>query len=241
MPEVSDAELRTLVEYQVIGTPAEIRRKEKSLVSDNGKQRDQIRELKEGQPAEGSVLLSADDGKEYADYKKLGKPSEITTQLEAGVTATQALSSAKDRDSVVGFAKAAGLADVSVDTLLAIPGFKGAKFEVRKQKVKDGKGKETEVNVPYVTLAGEGQKAMKFSDAQEQVPAAKGLQLAGKGTDKPKGTEFVQQGADDKGGGKDGNVYDKIRTEAADEKKAAADKLKTAPSLEARFGMLPSP
>lgn len=241
MPEVSDAELRTLVEYQVIGTPAEIRRKEKSLVSDNGKQRDEIRELKEGQPAEGSVLLTADDGKEYDEYKKLGKPSEITTQLEKGATATQALSSQKSRDSVVGFAKAAGLADVAVDTLLAIPGLKGAKFEVRKQKVKDDKGKETEVNVPYVTLTGDGQKAMKFSDVQEQIPATKGLQLATKSTEKSKGTEFVQQGADDKGGGKDGSVYDKIRAVAADEKKAAEEKAKTAPSLEARLGMLPAP
>ena len=240
MPEISDAQYREYVEYGTIGSPDEIRRKAKSLVKDNGKQRDEIRELKDGQPSEGSVLLTAEDGKTFEEYKKLGKPSEITTQLETGATATQTLSSQKDRDSVVGFAKAAGLADVAVDTLLAIPGLKGAKFETRKQKGKDDKGKEVEVDVPYVTLAGENQKAMKFSDLQQEMPATKGLQLATKGTDAPKGTTFVQQGADDKGGQKDGTVYDRIRAVAAEKKKVTEDKLKTAPSLEQRLGMTPS-
>lgn len=240
MPEISDAQYREYVEYQTLGTVVEIRRKEKNLVSDNGKQRDEIRTLKEGQPAEGSVLLTADDGKEYDTYKKLGKPSDITTQLEAGQTAQSTLTSRDSRDSVVGFAKAAGLASTAVDALLAFPSLKDAKFEVRKHKVKDDKGKETEVEVPYVTLAGEGQKAMKFSDLQEQVPATKGLQLATKKGEEepPKGTQFVKQGSEEGGGG-DGSVYDRIRSVAAEKKKAATEKLAAAPSLETRFGMLP--
>lgn len=238
MPEISDAQYREYVEYQTLGTPGEIRKKRTDLESDNFNQREEIRQLKEDRPAEGSVLLSPEDGQTHEEYKKLGTPSEIATRLEAGQQALKSLNQRDTRDSVVSFAKAAGLADAAVDTLIAIPTLENAKFEVRKQKQTDDKGKETEVEVPYVTLAGEGQKAMKFTDAEAQIPAMKGLLRATGGDHKPTGTEFVQQSpqSDEKPASK----YEAIRNEEAAKKEARKKEADRATSVRERMGLTPA-
>jgi hypothetical protein len=115
------------------------------------------------------------------------------------------------------FVRKAALAEETVDTLLAaVP--VGTTFEVRKGKVKDGKGNEVDGEIPYLKLPGEGSQAMSFTDAKEKIPALKGLRSADPKA--PGGTqqiEFVQQGTD----GATTNVFDRIREEAKQRDEAA--------------------
>jgi hypothetical protein len=215
MPEISDAEYRQYLSYQQLGTPTEVSRKVSDLETDNKKQRDEIRVLKENAPEDGQMLVSKGDVEELTKYRELGKLDELKTGIEVGQKAAVELAAKEVREAAVQFAATAGLAPEAVDTLTAIPALKGAKFEVR--SVKNDKGDD--VNVAYVTLEGENQKAMKYEDAVERVPSLKGLRTATKEDDKS-GTKFGPQGGP--GGEKGGqeNVYAKIRKDAEDRKKA---------------------
>jgi hypothetical protein len=215
MPEISDAEYRQYLSYQQLGTPTEVSRKVSDLETDNKKQRDEIRVLKENAPEDGQMLVSKGDVEELTKYRELGKLDELKTGIEVGQKAAVELAAKEVREAAVQFAATAGLAPEAVDTLTAIPALKSAKFEVR--SVKNDKGDD--VNVAYVTLEGENQKAMKYEDAVERVPSLKGLRTATKEDDKS-GTKFGPQGGP--GGEKGGqeNVYAKIRKDAEDRKKA---------------------
>jgi len=127
---------------------------------------------------EGNVVVPKTDADELALYRALGKPDEVKTKLEKGDKDAAALALAETRTSATSFVKAAGLADTAVDALISMPQLAGAKFEVRTAKVDDGKGGQKDQPTAYLTLAGEGQTAMKFSDAEEKVPALKGLARA---------------------------------------------------------------
>lgn len=240
MPEISDADLRQFMDYQSIGTPTEIRKKRQELEDDNKSLRDERSELRKQVPAEGQVLLSEEDANEHAEYKKLGTVTEITDRLEQGDNAQRELSTTRTKEQVMSFAQAAGLAEEAVDTLMSLPALKDAKFEVRTKKGEDDK----EVQTPYITLAGEGEKAMSFSDAQEKVPVLKGLRAAapngdGKGDGEKPPVPFVKQSGDQKGKGEGENLYDKIRKTAEAKKETATKDASRADSVRQRMGVRP--
>lgn len=217
MPKISEAELMELARYRNLGSPAEVEKKVSNLEGDNRKQREEIRALKEAAPEEGQLMISEQDGKDLKSYQELGKPADVKTQLETGSKATEDLQTRTLTDSAAAFAKAAGLADEAVGTLIAIPDLKGAVFEVRKKK--NDKGEE--VNTPYLTLAGDGQAPLSFEDAKEKVSSLNGLRMASPDEPgKPPGTNFVPGGGGG-GGDKGGTVYDKIRADAEAAKKTA--------------------
>jgi hypothetical protein len=234
MPEISDAELRMFVRYQNFGTPDEVQKKIGDLEKDNGTQREEIRLFKEKLPKDNEVVLPKAKADLLPKYEKLGKPEEIEKQLTEGVQAKEDLTITKQKESALKFVRASGLSEDSVETLIAIPALKDAKFEVRKGKVRDRNGIEKDGDVGYITLAGDNQKAMTITDAREQVPALKGLATAGTQSTERKGTEFVQQGGGT--GTEGGTVYDRIRQQKA--AKPAEDTTKqTVKPIQERLGM----
>lgn len=233
MPEITDAELRQFTRYQSFGTPDEIQKKINDLEKDNHSQRDKLRAHEEKLPKDGQIVVAQSDADELAKFRELGKPEELKTVIETGGKAVKELADLKQHGAAADFVKAAGLADETVATLVAIPDLKDATFEVRKVKVKDDKGQEVEKDVAYVKLAGENQKAMTFEDAQKQVPALKGLRLATPTEEKP-GQNFVPQGGGENKS-KPGTVYDKIRKDREEAKKP--QEVKPGSSVEDRLGM----
>ena len=215
MPEISQMDLNQFQQFQALGMPpAEVAKKIKDLERDNKKQRDEIREMTEKVPKDGEVVVKKEDADNLTAYKELGEAKEIKDKLEAGEKAKTSLQNRETRDAAATFAKAAGLDDATVDTIVAIPAFEGAKFEVRKVKKDD---EETEV--AYVTLKGDGEKAMSFEDAADKVTALKGLKTA-EPEKKGGGKEFVQQTPSGKK--KPGeNVYDRVRRESKERKETA--------------------
>lgn len=239
MPEISDAELRQYVHYQNLGTPAEVQKKIDSLETDNKSQRDEIRRLKEAQVQDGHIVVPEDDAKLLAEYKELGKPKEIKDKIAAGEEAQGKLTLLSRKDAARNFVKVAGLAEDAIETLVAIPALAGAELEVREVKAKDSDEKEL---VPYIKLPNED-KAMTFAEAQEKVPALKGLrpaEPAGKDTGGP-GVKFINQGEPNTGGKPGETIYDKIRREAKEREEARQEQLKARPekSVEERLGMVP--
>lgn len=237
MPKITEGELQELVLYRTLGTHAVVTKKVNDLEKDNAKQRGEIRDLKAVAPKEGEVLLSKEDGVEFKAFKELGKAADVKTRLETGSAAEQKVEGLTVRAAALEYVKAAGLAESAVETIVALPDLKGAKFEVRKEKGKNDKGEEGDVSVPYLTLAGDGEKPMSFADLQEKVPALKGLRPAkdGETTDTTKGQEFIKQGTEEGGKGKS-SIYDRIRKDAADKKEAATKKTEGR-SVQDRMGM----
>lgn len=235
MPEITDSEMRQFLTYQNLGTPNEIQKKISDLETDNHAQREELRETRTKLPADGEVVVPKEDADLLPKFKELGDPDTVKSRLDEGETAKTRLVEVETKTAAAQFAKAAGLAEEAVDTLVELPALKGAKFEVRKSKQQEN-GKEVEAEVGYLTLPGDDQKAMSFTDAQGKIPALKGLRTAtpDKGADRT--VSFHQQGPDNKG--KTGTVYDQIREARASEKTAAEKGPQTKPINE-RLGMRP--
>jgi hypothetical protein len=235
MPEMTSAEITLLARYQNLGTPDEIQKQLKDRESDNGKQRDEIRVLKEKVPKDTEVVILKTEAALLDEYKPLGKPKDIQARFKAGDDAGEKAKLADQRTAATKFAKAVGLAEDSVEALVAFPALKDATFEVKKGKVRGADGIEVDGDIGYITLAGDGEKPMEFSAAQEKVAALKGLKTSS-GTPEPTGVVFPALGDGTKGAPK--NVYDKIRADA--EARTKADEKKPAPrSARDRLGMLP--
>lgn len=212
MPEMPQSEIDALGGFRFLaskygGTPQSIEKKITDLEQDNREQRVEINTLKEQLPKADHVVVPKAEIDKLAEYEAIGKPAEIKTKLETGQQTEQELRDIQTRTAAEKFAKAAGLADEAVDTLVAIPTLKNAKFEVRKGKVKNDKGAEVDGDVAYITLEGEGKTAMSFEKAVEAVPALKGLARATGGTP-PTGVLYVPQGGDGKGGNEKSTVVD---------------------------------
>ena len=229
--EITQSEHNQFLQFQALGTPGEVRKKLDDLLTDNGKQRDEIRDLKLLVPKDGEVVVKKADADLLTAYRELGEPKEIKGKLEKGEQAAVDAHAMKQRIAATAFAKAAGLAEESVETLVAIPALLEAKFEVKKGKVKDAKGVEVDGELGYITLGTKDAKPMTFVEAQDAVPALKGLRVATKDT-KPTGQPILPQGS---GNGAPGTtVYDKIR----EERKPKEDKSKpAATSVEDRLNM----
>ncbi len=205
MPEMSNEDIITYQRYKALGGVDEVSKKIKDLETDNHKQREDIRELTGKQPKADEVIIKKADADLLPKYVELGKPADIKGALDKGTKAAADLELSNTREMARSFAKAAGLAEESVETLIAIPALKGAKFEVKKGKVKDKAGVEQDGEIAFMTLPGDGQSALSLADAAEKVPALKGLRLAdAAGTT---GMPFVKQGAE--GGGSTSTLLEK--------------------------------
>lgn len=244
MPDLPQSEIDALGAFRFLankygGSPQSIEKKISDLEEDNRKYRQEVipplEEKAKKVPADGAVILTGDAAKEYTELTALGKLTEIQDKLKKGEEAQNKLAERNLRDSASRFAKAAGLADEAVDTLVAIPALQGATFAVKKGKVKDAKGQEVDGEIAYLTLPGDDAKELKFEDAKEQVPALKGLRNSTSTDGRRNGAPFVQQpaGGDDKGGK---TVYDRIREQRAPKAPTAEDK--KVPPIEQRLGMV---
>lgn len=200
MPDIAQSEVDALGAFKHLagkygGNVAGIEAKIDKLERDNATYRATITELEGKQPKDGQVIVSKQDADDLAAFRAINaKPADLQKIVEAGAEAQAKLANRELRDSLLGFVKAAGLHEETVDTLVAIPDLKGAKFEVKKGKIKDGKGNDVDGEIAYITLPGDNQTAMKFDDAKEKVPVLKGLRAAeATGTKTPVTKPFVPQ------------------------------------------------
>ena len=232
MPEISDGEYRLFVRYQMLGSPDEIGTKINDLETDNRKQRDEIRDLKEKELGDGQVAISSDDHKALEKYRALGTPKEVEGKLEAGTDATTRLAGLERKQEASAFVRAAGLAGETVDTLVALPELQGVSFVVE-----DGKDdSDKDVKIPKLSIKGENDsvEVLDMKAALERFPSLKGLRMA---TPQERGgQEFYQQGPGAAPGGE--NQFDRIRREAEEKKKQVEQRHEGTPSAQERLGMV---
>lgn len=178
MPEITDAELRTFVAYQQLGSPQEITKKIGDLEKDNHRYRQEEKPALEARlPKEGEVVVPKEKAAALESYEKLGKPEDLQkTVTEVEELRTKDAARTRE-DAFRGAAKAMGWPEETVATLLDMRSLDGAKIELKKEKGKDAKGAEVEMDVPYVTLAGDGAQPQKFSEFAANTPQLKGLKV----------------------------------------------------------------
>ena len=179
---MSDRDVQDLGAYRYLGsTPGELAKKIADLEKDNQKGRDKVKELEATAakvPAEGAVVLTGDDAAEYAAWKALDVKAADVGKIKTDNAALLEKDAASTRkDSFSDVAKAMRWPDDAVATLLDMNSLNGAVVEFKTEKVTGKDGKQEEVQVPYVTLAGEGQKAQKFSDLAATAPQFKGIRM----------------------------------------------------------------
>lgn len=188
MPEISEQDYRRFVRLDEIAGryngPEGITKKISDLETDVVKEREKRKEAEAKVPGDGSVVLTGDEAKAYPTLKELGalgSAEEIKGKLGRVDEVETKLKDRERRDAVSAAVKAQGWPEDTIDTLLDLRSLDGAAFEVKKETVKKD-GKESSVEVAYVTLAGEGQKAQKLSEFAEATPSLKGLKTAAGGT-----------------------------------------------------------
>lgn len=249
MPDIAQSEIDQLGGFKLIagqygGTAQGIQNKIRELEDDNRDLRQKNKALVDAQPKDGQVIISKEDQDELVAFRALGKPADVKKLLGEGETAAKELSTVKLRESAAKFAKAAGLHEETVDTLIAIPQLANATFETKKGKVKNKANLEVDGEIAYITLAGNGEKPMTLQELQEKVPAVKGLRMAEAGTQQTQGGQsFVPQGGGTGGDTKSGNVFERIRNEhaARNAPSQPANNTPAAPqpkSIEERLGMV---
>lgn len=238
MPEITDAEFRNFMRYQALGTPQDVEKKIADLESDNRDQREEIRTMKDTLPKEGEVVVKKTTADRLGKYEELGKPDEIEGKLKEGDEAKVKLAGRLQREAATSFADAVGLAEETVDTLVALPELQGATFTVVDGKVKNDKGEEVDGKIGKITVTvDDAETTLDFDAARERFPALKGLKMADP-NDKRPDKNFVQQGHDKSGGPAEGNLYDKIRESR--EKEAKEQEKTASKPLEERLGMASS-
>lgn len=153
--------------YRALGSPKAVKDKIDDLVKDNGRYRDRHREDQEkieaAAPKAGSVVLTKEQAAELAEYQKLGKPAEITSQVSDGAQAKARLQAIEKQKTVHEAAKLLGWQPSLAER---IRGIDAAVVELREVDIRDG-DKTTKGKVPYVTPAGENQKAVPLAEYVE--------------------------------------------------------------------------
>jgi hypothetical protein len=189
------------------------------LFGENYDLRESNRQLKQQVPADGNVVLSAEDAKKWKAFQDLGKEvKDIKSALEklpALETENQKLSK---RDNLRAVAALGYDFDVLEEQLGKFPN-----HELATKKIKNDKGEE--VSAPYITIDGKESSLDDF--AKENF--AKYLPVLKVNTETqpaPKGN-----GYDPKPSGNAGGFFDRIR-ESVKEKADAAPKV----DINARFG-----
>lgn len=181
MPEVTDAQLTEYHQYKAIApTPAEVTRKIEDAIKDNGKQRDEIRELKEKVktlPAEGAVVIPpGEEATTYAAWKALGlKPEDVAKVTKERDDLAVEKQTRERKDAFAKVAKLHGMPEDAAATMAGLLLFQGASFEFKPAKAKDKAGKDVDTEEVHVTLSGEGQKQQKFSELLGTAPELKGI------------------------------------------------------------------
>lgn len=234
MPEITAAEQREFIRYQMLGTPSDVEKKIHDLEADNKKQRDELRDAKELAPKDGYIVVSKADADKLTKYKALGSPDEIEGKLKQGGEAQTRLADVERRNAATKFVAAAGLAAEAVDTLVALPALSTATFLVKQEKAKNAQGVEVDANVAYISFTNEKNavETLNFAQAQERFAALKGLRPAGT-QQQSVSVPFVPQSGESRGT-PGHTVFDKIR----EERKAAAEKRPdTVKSAEQRLGV----
>lgn len=133
------------------------------VISDNFKQRDELRtlkaeneELKKKVPGEGAVVLVGEDAKAHAAYVALGKPDEIKASLDKKTELEQKEAMREREATAAAAAEAAGF---NAKVLLKLPGAEKMKFEVVTEKVNG-----EDVPVAYVTGPEQGAQRKKLDE-----------------------------------------------------------------------------
>ena len=194
MPEISDAEYRTFVRFQELGSIEDVSKKlqkHAEVLEDNRKYRQEEKPALEAKlPKEGEVVLPKAKADALAAYEALGKPEEVTSKLSEAGQAKAELAKRQRQDAHAAAAKALGMPDASAKLLTRLLP-EDASVEVKTDK--DG---DKDVQVAYITLSGEGQQPKKLTDhltAELDADTVKLLQ--GSGTQQQdKGTGGTQWG-----------------------------------------------
>lgn len=185
--ELSPSEEVAYSRYLGFGTPEEVAK----IVADNGKLKsenadrrqkvaDLEAELAKAKPPEGAVVLAGDEAAEHTAFKALGIKAADVAKLQTDNAALVEAGAARDRrDAFAKVKTVLGWADEAVDTMLDMKTLDGATVEFKPAKAKDKTGKDVDVEEPWITLAGDGQKAQKFSEFAAASPQLKGIRTDG--------------------------------------------------------------
>lgn len=177
MPEITDSQHREYLSFVALQmSPAEITGKIGKLERDNQKQRDEIRDRDkklEALPAEGAVVLTGDDAKEWEAVKALNaKASDLKKGMEER-DALKVEKAGRDRRDALGRAVGTeGWAPESATLLARLLG--ETPVEVKEEDVdvtENGKTVKKKLPVGYVTVDG---KSMRLSEwaTKEELPAS---------------------------------------------------------------------
>jgi hypothetical protein len=161
------AEFRTLLRETVAsaGTGAALSERESKLLRENFKVRDKLREAnalveaaKKTQVADGATVLTVDDAKEYAEFKKLGVPAkDVAVKLAERDTLATTQAARDARELVDTVAEELGIANVRAFQRLVAA--EGLTITMKTVKVKDEEtGRMVDEQVPVVRKRGQDEK-----------------------------------------------------------------------------------
>lgn len=176
MPEMADRDFTELHAFRAIAaSPDEVRRKIAELEKDNHKQRGEIDGLKEkvkAVPADGSVVLSKEDGEAHAAFVALNlKPADIAALVTERDTLKVDKSKRERRDALVAGREAEGWNEQAADVLLNTVGFDALEITVEDvdvERVVAGVKKTEKAKAPFVTVDGKKVRASEW--VKEHLP-----------------------------------------------------------------------
>lgn len=146
-------------------------------VQDRIRIRELKRDLAESRKAvpEGGVVLTADEGKKWEAFTKLGKtPEELTASLTAATKNEKDLAELREEK---GVREAARDGKVNPEVLLEV--VRGRRLVVEVKKVKEKvDGKDVEKNVPHVRPAGDEKAEWQPLDAYAEKELPEPLRVA---------------------------------------------------------------
>ena len=85
------------------------------LLGENHTYREKNRTLEAQIPKDGAVVLSGDDAKHWADYRKLGNPADVRRSIEEGATAKAEAGTYRKAEVIRSAAKATKIDGVAID------------------------------------------------------------------------------------------------------------------------------
>jgi hypothetical protein len=179
------------------------------LFDENYQYRNQIRDLKATAPKDGSLVLSADEAKQWKAYQDLGvEPEKIKESLDKLPVLETENSKLTKRDKLREIETLGYDLEVLEDRMSAFPN-----AEITVKKSKDAKDATKEVKTPYVTLDGKESSLDDFakSNFAKFLPVLKVSNEA----------QTPRSGStpDPKPSGAGTSVFDRIRQKVADSAK----------------------
>jgi hypothetical protein len=162
-----------------------------TLLTENHGLRDERRTLRGQLPAQGAVVLSAEDAVRWQTYQQLGAVDALTQQLQGAQTAQTELASLR-RESLLG--KVQEVSGYKASVLGKLPGADKLDFQIREVE-QDGKKEQTVVVKESGTAGSGGDKETPLADYAKThwadfLPALQATQAQ-----QSAGTTFVRQDA----------------------------------------------